>query len=74
MAPARIPIFLLLNPDPDEPDEPSDEPPADEPDAEPPAAEPFEEPPGEPLELLRSTVVLELEKLMLGVLLDELEP
>lgn len=73
MAPARIPIFLPLSPDPDELDDPSsDEPPAEA--AEPPAAEPFEEPPGDPLELLRSTVVLELEKLMLGVLLDELEP
>ena len=64
---------MPLSPDPDELDDPSDESPADEADAEPPAAEPFEEPPGDPL-LLRSTVVLELEKLMLGVLLDELEP
>lgn len=73
MAPAIMPIFLPLGPEPfDDPDEP------DEPDAEaPPAAEPpddeelFEDP--EPPEVVL-TVVTELEKLMLGVLVVELEP
>jgi len=67
-----IPIFLPLSP---ELDDPSDEPPCEEADAEPPAAEePFEDPPEDPDELLISTIVDELEKLMLGVSVVELEP
>jgi len=69
MLPAMMPIVLLLNPDPpDDPDDP-DEPSSDE--GEPPVLP--EDPLEDPFEVVL-TVVVKLEKLMLGVSVVELEP
>jgi len=75
MLPAMIPIFSPLNPDP--PDDPDEEPSNDEGEPlvppEDPLADPLEDPLEDPFEVVLTTVV-ELEKLMLGVFVVELEP
>jgi len=73
MLPAMMPIFSVLNPDPpDDPDEEPADPAAEAPACEPPDEEElFEDPDPPEVEL---TVVIALEKLMLGVFVVELDP